>query len=77
MHHSGAAVAEVGAAIKEFSDLGGLQVGAGLQGSCTLWSECATQLSGVQKLVKAVLSWTLIIVLSFCTLRQIQTGDNF
>jgi len=51
--------------------------GAGFQGSCTLWSECATQLSGVKKLVESAHFWTLIIVPSFCTLRQIQTGDNF
>jgi len=32
---------------------------------------------GVSKLVESGLSWTLIIVPSFCTLRQIHTGDNF
>jgi len=41
------------------------------EGSCTLWSECATRFMGVSKLVKAVLSWTLIIVPSFCTGSQI------
>ena len=51
--------------------------GAGLQESCTLMSEYATRFGGVSKLVDSILSWTLIIVPSFCTLRQIQTGDNF
>ncbi len=60
--------------------------GAGLQGSCTLWSECATLFMGVSRIlslrgicpfVESVLSWTLIIVPSFWTVVQIQTGDNF
>jgi len=49
---------------------------AGFQGSCTLWPECATRLSRVQKLVNVVL-WTLIIAPSFWTVVQVQTGDNF
>ncbi len=50
--------------------------GAGLQ-EVAHFGQNVQLFMGVSKLVESVLFWTLIIVPSFCTRGQIQTGDNF